>query len=131
MWQYGITQSQHCSIDNYYNDDNVMHASAWFEFFGGLVLISKPMIYMRERDKKEWDLNWEHPFPRVSRYKTRSDIKEVDITEFKVYIRIDARYVSSQHYIQRWIWLQWAWIYIILVLFMDPMTCHSHLKLPW
>ena len=33
---YGTTQSQHCNNDNEYNDDNVMRASGWFEFFGGL-----------------------------------------------------------------------------------------------
>ena len=39
-------------------------------------------------DKKhdnEGDLNWEHPVLRVSGYKRRSDIKEVHITEFRVY----------------------------------------------
>ena len=30
---YGITQRQHC------NNDNVMHASMWFEFFGGLLYV--------------------------------------------------------------------------------------------
>ena len=30
-------------------------------------------------------------FPRVLKYKRRSDIKEVDITDFRVYIRIDPR----------------------------------------
>jgi hypothetical protein len=30
------TQSQHCNSDNIYIDDNVMRASVWFEFFGGL-----------------------------------------------------------------------------------------------
>ena len=29
-------QSQHCNNDNKDNDDNVMHASIWFEFCGGL-----------------------------------------------------------------------------------------------
>ncbi len=28
-------------------------------------------------------LNWEHPFPRVLGYKRRSDLKEVDIKEFR------------------------------------------------
>ena len=37
-------------------------------------------------DNEEWDLNWEPPLHRVSRYKRRSDIKEVDITEFRVWI---------------------------------------------
>ena len=30
------------------NDGNVMHASMWFELFGGFYLISKPIIYERE-----------------------------------------------------------------------------------
>ena len=38
-----------------------------------------------KRDNKDWNLNLEHPFPRVSRYKRKSDIKEVDIMEFKAY----------------------------------------------
>jgi hypothetical protein len=32
MWHYGITQSQHCNNEK---DDNVMHVSAWFEYFDG------------------------------------------------------------------------------------------------
>ena len=35
----------HCNNDN---DDNVMHAGAWFRFFGGTILMSKPMMYERE-----------------------------------------------------------------------------------
>ena len=30
MRHFGITQGQHCN-----NDDNVIHASVWFGFFGG------------------------------------------------------------------------------------------------
>ena len=36
-------------------------------------------------DNKEWDLNYEHLFPRVSWYKSVIVIMEVDITEFRVY----------------------------------------------
>ena len=36
MWHLGITQTQHCIDDNKYNDDNVMCASIWFQYFGGL-----------------------------------------------------------------------------------------------
>lgn len=36
-------------------------------------------------DNKEWDLDWENLFPRVSGYERMSDIKEVEITEIKVY----------------------------------------------
>jgi hypothetical protein len=39
------------------NDDNVMLASVWLEFFGGLFSISKRMIYWREGDNKEGDMN--------------------------------------------------------------------------
>ena len=31
-----MTQIQHCYNDYKYIDDNMMHASVWFEFFGGL-----------------------------------------------------------------------------------------------
>ena len=42
MGHYGITQSQHCNNDNNYNDDNVMSASVWFEFFGGVCYCQNP-----------------------------------------------------------------------------------------
>ena len=38
-------------------------------------------------DNKEWDANREHPFLRFLEYKRRSDTKEVDIMDFKVYKR--------------------------------------------
>jgi len=37
MWHYEIIQSQNCNYGNKYNDDNMMSASLWFEFFGGLL----------------------------------------------------------------------------------------------
>ena len=37
-------------------------------------------------DNKGWDLNYEHPFPRVSGYYGVSDIMEVPIMEFRVYL---------------------------------------------
>ena len=40
-----------------------------------------------KRDNKEWDVNWEHPFPRVSGYKRRGDIKKVDIA-FRVSLEL-------------------------------------------
>jgi hypothetical protein len=40
------TQSQRCNNDNEYNDDNVMRASLWFEYFGGLFECRNPW-YMR------------------------------------------------------------------------------------
>ena len=36
-------------------------------------------------DNMEGYINWEHPFPRISRYKRASDIKEGDSTEVRVY----------------------------------------------
>ena len=59
MWNYGIAQSQHYSINN-----NNMEG---------------------KHDNKELDLNKEHLFPRVSGYKRWIDNKEVHIMEFKVY----------------------------------------------
>ena len=42
----------------------------------------------RKCDSKEGDLNWAHPFPRVSRYKReRVTITEGDITKVSVYIK--------------------------------------------
>ena len=41
---------QHYNKDN---DDNVMRASMWFEFFGGFFGMSNPVIYGRECDNKE------------------------------------------------------------------------------
>ena len=70
----GITQSQHCSNEN---DDNMMIASLWFEFFGGLFQCQNPR-YMRGRcDNKKEDLNRAHPFPRIWGYKKGNDITEV------------------------------------------------------
>ena len=39
MWHYGIAQSQHYNNknNNSYDDDNVMHVSVCFEFFGGFL----------------------------------------------------------------------------------------------
>ena len=53
-----------------------------------IAFMSKPLIYGREMCNKEWDLNWEHPFPRVLRYKRRNNIKEVDTMECRVYYMI-------------------------------------------
>ena len=36
-----------------------------------------------KHDNEERDLNKEHPFPRVSRYKRGGDNKEVDISELR------------------------------------------------
>ena len=84
MWHYGVTQSQHC---NDFNDDNMMRQSMWFEFFDGLVSCQIPWYMGRTRDNKEWNSNKEHQFPWILGYKRRGDIKEVDITEFRVYLQ--------------------------------------------
>ena len=92
MWHYGVTQSQHCNNDNNYNESNdkAMHVNIWFEFFGVLLYRQNPPWYMGwKHDNKEQNLSWEHPFPRVSRYKRRRDInEEVDITELRVCLHI-------------------------------------------
>ena len=84
-----MAQSQHYNNDNVYNDNNVMRVSVWFHFFDGLLQWQNPWYMGGKRDNEEWHLNWEHPFPKVSRYKRRSDIKEVDITEFGVHHKLD------------------------------------------
>ena len=45
-------------------------------------------------DNKEGDLNWAHPFPKVSGYKSEADIKEGDITE----IRVNIKYLKCLSY---------------------------------
>ena len=69
VWHHGTTQSQHPNNDNNYNDDNVMCASVWFEYFGGL-LKSKPMIYGKEM----WQRRKLKLSTSVWRYKRGSDI---------------------------------------------------------
>jgi hypothetical protein len=61
-----------------------MRANVWFEIFDGL-LEGQNLWYMRGKcDKMEGDLNWAHPFPRVSWYKRGSDIMEGDIMSIGV-----------------------------------------------
>jgi hypothetical protein len=45
-----------------------------------------------KRKNKEWDLNWDHLFSRVSEYKRRSDVKEVAIMKFIVYFECQVVY---------------------------------------
>ena len=52
MWHYRVTQSQRCDHDNDHIDDNVMCASAWFEFFGGLFRSRNPCCMGGKLDKK-------------------------------------------------------------------------------
>ena len=49
----GMTQSQHCSNDVNVNDDNVMCASVWFEFFGNIFLFENLSYLGGKRDNKE------------------------------------------------------------------------------
>jgi hypothetical protein len=35
-----------------------MHASVWFEVFGGLFQCQNPWCMGGKRDNKVWDLNW-------------------------------------------------------------------------
>ena len=58
-----------------------MCADMWFEFLDGLFRCQNLWCMGGECDNKEGDLKWEHPVPRVSGYKRRSDVKEGDITE--------------------------------------------------
>ena len=51
-----------------------MHVSMWFKFSGGLFQRQNPWYLRGKRDNKEDDLNYAHPFPRVSWYKKGSDI---------------------------------------------------------
>jgi hypothetical protein len=43
-----------------------MSMSVWIEYFGGLLYCQNPLCMEGKHDNKEWDLNWEHSFPRVS-----------------------------------------------------------------
>ena len=52
-----------------------------------VVWIQNPWYMEWNCDNKEWNLNWEHVFPKICEYK-RSDIKEVDSTEFRVCISL-------------------------------------------
>ena len=69
-------------------------------------------IWERKHDNKEWDLNWEHLFPRVLGYKKKSDIKEVDDREFRVvYVSVESELnllAADSMWVQaRWSQLLW------------------------
>ena len=51
-------------------------------------------------NNKEWDLNWERLLPRVWGYNKRSDIMEVDVTEFRV-----CYYLMNYNYLGRSGWM--------------------------
>jgi hypothetical protein len=56
----------------------------WVDFFSGSLMTN--FEYKGEKcDSMERDLNYEHPFLRVSGYERVCDTMEVVITEFKVY----------------------------------------------
>jgi hypothetical protein len=64
------------------------HGTMWECGLTSLVVCIKWQIswYKGEKcDNKEWDLNYQHPSPRVLGYYRVCDIMRVDITEFRVY----------------------------------------------
>ena len=63
-----------------------MRASLWFEIFGDLFQCQNPWYMGGKPDNKEWGLNGEPPLHMVLGYNRRSDIKEANITEFRVHI---------------------------------------------
>ena len=81
-WYYG-KHNQPCSNNNDFHDDNMMHTSRWFGLFFGLFQCPNPWHMGGKCDNKEWDSNYEHPFPKVPKYKRRSGIKGVDVIEFR------------------------------------------------
>ena len=66
--------------------DTCRNARVWVDFFGGSHEWQNSWCKGEKGDNKEWELNYAHPFPRVSGYQRVSDIMEVDISEFRVYI---------------------------------------------
>ena len=94
LGQYAICMHQHSTSGIRRRRRRRRHSTYWHisqcEGVGWLLwwfaLIQKKPWYKGEKcDNKEWVLNYEHPFPWVSRYWRVSDIMEVDITEFTVY----------------------------------------------
>ena len=86
-----------------------MRVSVWFDFFDGLLQCQNTWYMGGKRDNEEWDLSWEHPFPKVSGYKRRNDIKEVDITEFRVYHKLDSWYQPCPPIRLRLQWREYSW----------------------
>lgn len=66
-----------------YNDVNVMLWERVVWNFWWFILMSDPWYMGGKCDNEEWYLSWEHLFPRGLGYKRRTDIKGVDIMEFK------------------------------------------------
>ena len=48
-------------------------------------------------DNNKWDSTWEHPFPKVSGYKRRSAIKEVDIARFRMCLISFSMDIPTEH----------------------------------
>ena len=63
----------------------MMHSSVWFEFFWWFIFMSKFMIYGREIHNKEWDLEWDHPFPRVSNIREGMTLLSLEDTYNKIF----------------------------------------------
>ena len=119
-----------------------MHASVWFELFGGL-LSCQNLWYMGGKcANKEGHLNWAHPFHMVLGLKRGSDI-----TEVRVYLLIDTQMVTTKYninmgahigyklnncipekwlsiptlgsHMSSWLWLRWT---LSLSLSLGPMS---------
>ena len=77
-----------------HNDDIMMRASLWMEFFSGSFECRNSWYMEGKRDNKEWYLCWGHPFPKVSAYKRRSDNKEVDMMEYTSGVHVLCKYAQ-------------------------------------
>ena len=86
-------------IDNNDNVDNVLHASVWFECFGGLFECQNPWYMSGQFDNKEEDLSWARPFTRVLEYKRGSNI-----TKVRVYTPIYLRKIEWCQHVINWTW---------------------------
>lgn len=64
----------------------MLRADVWLVFFGGLPKCENMCCMGGKRNNSECDLNGDHLYPRVSGYERRSDIKDVNIMEFRVYL---------------------------------------------
>ena len=80
MWQFGITQSQHCNNDVDVDDDKVMRVSVWFE---GKYLCENISYLGGKRDNKEWDLNQKHFLLWVLGYKRRVTSRRLILQSLK------------------------------------------------
>ena len=83
MWYWGLHEFND-------DDDNVMCANVWFEFFGGLFWWQNPWYIRGKYGHKEGHVKWANLLCRVWGCKRGSDITEGDITDVRVYMwRVD------------------------------------------